>query len=213
MEGGWNSDDHITKRGNLNMALIIIFGVLASIASLALIFSKARWFIFYFGMGSLVLQLILFARWSEMIYGSFADLPAYVGVMAHINPGLLWSFIAALFPFPLPGLAAYLIGSTTVDPSVGVKAFFFFSLVQVILLGFMTRNANKVERAMKAVTGYAIPVFTTLIALVNLFLPENQQFSGFESMGNGLVLTSLCCCLFLIYLIFMGVLFYFWKKK
>jgi hypothetical protein len=193
--------------------LIIVFCVLAFGISLTLMFSKARWFIFYFGMWSLILQLILYTKWAQTIYDSFSNLPAYVEVMAQINPGLLWSFVAAVFPFPLPAVAAYLIGSVTVNPQMGLIAFFFFSLVQVILLGFTTKSASTLERALKAITGYAIPLFSTLIALTNLFLPEGQRLSGFESIGNGLALTSLCCCLFLVYLILMGVLYYFWKKK
>lgn len=193
--------------------LIIVFGILAFGVSLTLMFSKARWFIFYFGMCSLVLQLILFTQWAQTIYDSFSDLPAYVGVMAQINPGLLWSFAAAVFPFPLPAVAAYLIGSATVNLKTGLIAFFFFSLVQVILLGFTTKSASNMERALKAITGYAIPLFSTLIALANLFLPEGQRLSGFESVGNGLALAGLCCCLFLVYLLLMGILYFLWRKK
>lgn len=195
------------------MALVLVFIVPVFLVSLALTFSKARWFIFYFGVVALFLQLLLYVKWSVTIYDSLSDLAAYVGVMFQINPGLLWSFVAAAFPFPLPLAAAYLVGSTTVDPEMGLKSFFFFSLAQTVILGFTLKNATKIEKTLKAVTGYAIPLFTFLLAVVNLFLPEGQQLNGFESVGNGLVLMSICCCLSLLYLAFLAWLFFQWKKE
>lgn len=188
----------------------LVFG--AFFLSIFLLFKFPR-FMFTFGMGALVLQLLLYSTRADLIRDSFLDLPSYIEVLLGITPGLVLSVATSVFPFPLPLLGAYLIGSITVNTQLGLTAFFLLSVTQVALLGVFTQSEAGVSKAMRAVTGFAIPIFTFLVTVVNLFLPGDQQLLDLASVGNSLVLMGICCCSSVLVLAFGGLLYRLSRQK
>lgn len=194
------------------MALAGFFIVCGFLLSVFLLFKLPR-FMFTFGIGALILQLLLYSTRAELINDSLIDLPSYIEVLLGINPGLLLGVATSVFPFPLPLIGAYLVGSITVDTQLGLTAFFLFSVAQVVLLGVFTKSETSTGKAMRAVTGFAVPLFTFLVTVVNLFLPGDQQLLDLTSVGNSAVLIGICCCSLFLILIVGSILYWASRKK
>lgn len=194
------------------MALAGFFIVCGFLLSIVLLFKFPR-FTLTFGIGALILQLLLYSTRADLINDSFIDLPSYIEVLLKINPGFLLSVITSVFPFPFPLIGAYLIGSITVDIQLGLTAFFLLSVTQVVLLGVFTKSEASTGKAMRAVTGFAIPIFTFLVTVVNLFLPGDQQLLEITSVGNSAVLVGICCCSFMVLILLAVVSYYLIRKK
>lgn len=194
------------------MALAGFFIVCGFLLSIFLLFKFPR-FMFTFGIGALILQLLLYSVRADLIRDSFADLLSYIEVLLDINPGFLLGAATSVFPFPLPLLGAYLVGSITMNTQLGLTTFFLFSVTQVVLLGVFTKSEASTGKAMRAVTGFAIPIFTFLVTIVNLFLPDNQQLLDLTSVGNSAVLIGICCCSSVLVLIFGGILYWLSHQK
>jgi hypothetical protein len=194
------------------MALAGFFIVCGFLLSIFLLFKFPR-FMFTFGIGALILQLLLYSTRADLIRDSFVDLPSYIEVLLAINPGFLLGVVTSVFPFPLPLLGAYLVGSITVDTQLGLTAFFLFSVVQVALIGVFTKSEASTGKAMRTVTGFAIPIFTFLVTVVNLFLPGDQQLLDITSVGNSAVLVGVCCCSFMVLILFAVVSYNLIRKK
>jgi hypothetical protein len=201
----------LSHTGAYIMALAGFFIVCGFLLSVFLLFKFPR-FMFTFGIGALILQLLLYSTRAELINDSFIDLPAYFVVLLDINPGFLLGVITSIFPFPLPLIGAYLVGSITVNTQLGLTAFFLFSVIQVVLLGVFTKSETGAGKTMRAVTGFAIPIFTFLVTVVNLFLPGDQQLLDLSSVGNSAVFIGICCCSFVIFAIIAIAFFYLFKK-
>jgi hypothetical protein len=194
------------------MALAGFFIVCGFLLSVFLLFKFPR-FMFTFGIGALILQLLLYSTRADLINDSFVDLPSYFVVLLGINPGFLLGVITSIFPFPLPLIGAYLVGSITVDTHLGLTVFFLLSVTQVVLLGVFTKSETSTGKAMRAVTGFAVPLFTFLVTVVNLFLPSDQQLLDLTSVGNSAVLIGICCCSSFLILIVGALLFWVSRKK
>jgi hypothetical protein len=175
------------------MALAGFFIVCGFLLSIFLLFKFPR-FMFTFGIGALILQLLLYSTRADLIRDSFVDLPSYIEVLLAINPGFLLGVVTSVFPFPLPLLGAYLV-------------------VQVALIGVFTKSEASTGKAMRTVTGFAIPIFTFLVTVVNLFLPGDQQLLDITSVGNSAVLVGVCCCSFMVLILFAVVSYNLIRKK
>jgi hypothetical protein len=177
---------------------LILLGCFLSIVLLI----KFPRFMLGFGIGALALQLLLYTTRSTLINDSFSDLPSYFVVLSEINPGFLLGVVTSIFPFPIPLIAAYLVGSITMNLQLGVTAFFLFAVIQVVLIGVFTKSEASTGISLKAITAYAIPLFSFVVTLANLFLPGDQQILDLASVGNNAVFVSICCCL-----VFLSILF------